>query len=493
MPANPEQGLPARRQPRIAKWICAYILIWLIAFPFAPAFFIDNLQILLPSFVTIAIFLYFSLRLRFQIQDNIFGEIGFLYLVFAVAYTVFPAYGFVALESLSSGAGFKSLAVLNPNPAELGLHLWRHVLFIVAVASGYLLFRGRHTPKFSSFDTFGDAEKPIIRLLFVIIVVSVIVLWSLSAPVETYIDNYTRYDNLPWIGRRVVMICDVLKTGGTFVLLTILFRNYKRYRLYIWPFVLLRVLQEVLGSLGARIDAFTILVAAALLYHYCVKQVTLRKGLLVTLALGLVFSAVEIARGTDLNPSDMKDAAQQEEGMPAGELGAVFIPGFHLYAERANGTLPPVAWQVFFNDFISMLPLAQTKWMPMYWYADNYFPDAVAPPMTMGPIALSALWGGEISLVVQGVINGISFAFLMRWFARDGGSWRVMTIYVFCYSTCILCLKYSIFCQLEPLVKVILPVVVIVSVLAKNIPGSTRPARVASGDGLSRSTQGLSR
>jgi len=111
----------------------------------------------------------------------------------------------------------------------------------------------------------------------------------------------------------------------------------------------------------------------------------------------------------------------------------------------------------------------------MYWYADNYFPNAVVPPFTMGPIALSALWGGEIGLFIQGVLNGILFAYLMRWFARDGARWRVMTIYVFCYSSCIMCLKYSIFWHLVPLEKIILPLVVIVSVLAKDIPGRTKP------------------
>ena len=180
--------------------------------------------------------------------------------------------------------------------------------------------------------------------------------------------------------------------------------------------------------------------------------------------------------------------------MPAGELAAVFAPGFHLYGERASGSLPPVAWPVFFNDFISLIPLVdQTKWNPMYWYAENYFPNSVVPPQTMGPIALSALWGGEIGLFVQGVLNGIMFAFLMRWFVRDGARWRVMTIYVFCYSSCIMCLKYSIFWHLVPLEKIIFPLIVIVSVLAKDIPGRTKSARVASGDGLSRSTQGLAR
>lgn len=479
VPDAPKRGLPTKALARIAK-ICVYILVGLIAFLFARTYFIENLQVLLPAFATIAIFLYFSLRLRSQIQDNIFGEIGFLYLAFAVAYTVFPAFS-LTLDTLASGIGLPILETLRPAQGELGLQLWRHVLFIAAFAVGYLLFRGRRTPRFSSFDALGTAEKPIICFLFVGIVVSIIVLWWLAAPVHEYIDYYTRYDHLPWIGLRVVAICIAVKLGGTFVLLAILFRNYRRYRLYIWPFVLLRVVQEVLGSFGARIDAFMILITVAVLYHYCVKRISLRKGLLVTLVLGLAFTAIEVVRIVGADSLRLEEAALHGQGMPGGELMAVFVPGFHLYAERANGTMPPVPWQLFFNDFISIVPfVGDTKWDPMYWYANNYFPDAVVPPATIGPIALSALWGGEFFLFVEGFINGILFAFLMRWFARDGVKWRVMVVYVFCYSTCIMCLKYSIFWHLTPLVKIILPVVLIVSVLAKGLPESTRLARVAS-------------
>jgi hypothetical protein len=481
MRASLEASFPTRVRPKIAKWICAYVSVLFIAFVFAPAFFIDNLEILLPSFVAVAIFLYFVSRLRLQIQDNIFGEIGFVYLAFATAYTVFPAYGFLTLESLASGTGFDKLALLSPDPAQLGLHLWRHVLFIAAVASGYLLFRGRNKVTFSSVGSFCYAEKPIICFLFLAVVVSVIALWSLSAPVHEYLDYYTRYDHLPWIGKRALMIFSVVKTGGTFVLLTIMFRNYRTYRFYAWLFVLLRVVQEILASLGARIDAFMILVAAALLYHAYVKRITLRKGLLATLALGLIFSVVEIARFSVPDTSGLEETTLQGRGMPAAELGAVFVPGFHLYAERASGTLPPVEWQVFFNDFVSLVPVVdQTKWSPMYWYAAIYFPDAVVPPMTLGPIAMSALLGGEIGLFALGLCNGILFAFLMRWFATGGRSWQVTTIYVFCYSSCIMCLKYSVFWHLTPVVKGVLPVVVIVSLLAKAVPLSTKLARVVS-------------
>lgn len=481
MPLSSAQGLAAGGRKLIAKRICIYIVLCFVAFLFTPTFSIQNLQILLPACFAVGIFLYFYWRLRFQLQDNILGEIGFVYLAFAVAYTVFPAYGLLTLESLSSGGGFQELAALAPDQGQLGLQLWRQVLFIAAIGLGYLLFRGRHAPKFDSLKNLGYAEKPVICILFVVIILSVIGLWILSAPVDTYIDNYTRYDNLSWVARRVVTICDVFKTGGTFVLLTIMFRNYRRYRLYIWSFVLLRAVYEVQFSLGSRIDAFAILVAALLLYHYSVKKITFSRGLLAALACVLVFSVIETVRFADFDFSVLKDTEFQARGMPAAELGAVYEPGFHLYSERSARTLPPVPWQIFFNDFISLVPLVdQTKWQPIYWYARTYFPDAVVPPLTLGPIAMSALWGGEIGLAIQGFINGILFAFLMRWFARDGGKWQVMTIYCFCYSTCIMCLKYSIFYHLPPLEKVILPVVLVVSVLAKNIQRSTKATRAYS-------------
>src|SRR5260370_38913940 len=263
MPCDAEQGLSARERMLIAKGIGIYILIWFIAFLFTPTFFIRNIQILLPSFVVTVIFLCFSLWLRFQVQDNVFGEIGFIYLVFAVGYTVFPAYGFLVLESLSSWVGFNNLAARGPDQGELGLHLWRHVLFIAAVGFGYLFFRGKRAPKFNSLKNLGNAEKPIILILLVIILFSVIALWSLSDPVDTYIDNYTRYDNLSWIGRRVVTICVNLKTAGTFVLLTTMFTNYRRYRLYVLIFILLRAVYEVQNSLRSVIDSFFFLIDAA--------------------------------------------------------------------------------------------------------------------------------------------------------------------------------------------------------------------------------------
>jgi hypothetical protein len=165
----------------------------------------------------------------------------------------------------------------------------------------------------------------------------------------------------------------------------------------------------------------------------------------------------------------MAEVAIAKDGLKsASEFGAVFFPGFHLYAERAQGTLPSTEWPMFFNDFISMVSFGDfDQWNPMAWYARNYYPDAVVPPFTMGPIADSAIWGGEVDLLLRGLINGAIFAYLVRWFIRHKDSWWRLTIYTYCYATCILTVKYSIFYHLTPLLKTILPVLLIVAVFRR--------------------------
>lgn len=50
---------------------------------------------LIPSLATITIFAVFSIILKGRVGDNLFGEIGFLYLGLAVVYTILPASAFI--------------------------------------------------------------------------------------------------------------------------------------------------------------------------------------------------------------------------------------------------------------------------------------------------------------------------------------------------------------------------------------------------------------
>lgn len=433
--------------------------------------------ILMPTLVTIIVFVVFVAILKHKIGDNLFGELGFIYLSLAVAYTVFPAFTFLAVDlNFASGWVWEKLALLLPAPYELGLHLWRHVLFVVGVAVGYLLVRGHKVPRLDPIKSTGSDELKIIVFLTCLIAVCILSISLLSAPVATYIDNYTRFEHLSWLSLRFAYVCMSLKVGSYFILMTILFKHYKRFKYFIFFLILVLGIYEMVYSFGSRIETLTLLLGFACLYHYAVRPITLKMGLMSFLAIAVLFSMVELFRSSGFDSSLAKDALSRDGGMPASEFGAVYFTGFHLYAERAQGAIPHRQCLMFFSDFISLVPFADhIRWNPQYWYAAHYFPDAIVPPQTMGPIAESAIWGGEMDLLFRSIINGAVFAYVVRWFLFRKDKWWAIVVYVYCYATCVMTLKYSIFYQLTPLFRILIPSLLVIAVAKQMIARIGKP------------------
>lgn len=436
----------------------------------------ETADILLPSLASIVIFGGFTIYLKWQVGDNLFGELGFLYLALAVTYTLMPALTFMVIDS--NLATWGKLAALFPSSSLLGIHLWRHVLFVFGVATGYLIVRGHRIPTVcKTTDTEGKDGYTIVFLIGVM-VICILCLSLLSAPVETYIDNYTRFDHLSWFPRKFVSLCVRLKLGIYSVLITFLFLNYKKYKIIIPITVVILCVYESIYSFGSRIESLTVLLGAFCLYNHYVKTISLKKGLLICVVIAALFSALELFRSSEFNVITAEDLVSQQGFKPASEFGAVYFTGFQLYQERAQGTMAPTEWPMFFNDFITLFTFADfNRWNPQYWHARNYFPDAVVPPETMGPIAESAIWGGEIDLLLRSLINGAFFAYLVRWFISHHNKWWGAAIYVYCYATCILTLKYSIFYQLAPLFKTLLPTLLVVGAVRKLIHSKQKSGR----------------
>jgi hypothetical protein len=448
------------------------LLAGVISITLFAIFPIEKVYILLPTLATIIVFLVFSIILKKRVGDNLFGELGFVYLALAVAYTVFPALTFLVIDlNLASGWVWEKLSLLLPAPYELGIHLWRHVIFISGVAAGYLIVRGRGIPRLGPIVDPKGKDGPSIVFLIMMISVCILGITMLSAPVTTYIDHYTRFDHLSWFALRFVYLCLLLKVGCYFILITFLFRHYQKFKLLIIFTVLVLCTYETAYSFGSRIETLTILLGVVCLYHYTVKPITLKMGLMSFLAIATLFSALELFRSSGFNLNVAQDAVSREGGMPASEFGAVYFTSFHLYAERTQGTLPKRELAMFFNDFISLIPFVDhTQWNPQYWYARHFFPDAVVPPQTMGPIADSAIWGGEIDLLLRSLVNGAIFAYVVRWFLHRKDKWWGVVIYIYCYATCVMTLKYSVFYQLTPLLKILLPTLLLVAAVRRMIP-----------------------
>jgi hypothetical protein len=419
----------------------------------------DMAQYLAPCLASIGVFVGFAALLRRQVGGDVFGELGFLYVGFIVAYTVVPALAF-AVTGLDEGG---PLGQLLPEASELGKHLWRHVLFETGVAGAYLLLRGRGTVSGPIIAYGTERDDRALLVAIVVIAVSLSSAILLSAPVSSYYDHYVRYDELPWLLHKFVSLCIRLSLGLYCLLVVFLFRNYQRYKLIIPVVVAAICTYEISYSYGARIQSLIVLLMAMCLYHLTVRKVSLKMAFVASLGLTALFSVVEVVRLLQLDWESARGALAEGGLKPAGEFLSVFYTGFHLYAERAGGTLPVREWPMLFTDIISLFSFGSfTRWNPREWYARNYAPDADFSPFTLGPIADSAMWGGEADLLVRAIVNGLFFAFLMRWFLRHKDRWWGLSVYVYCYATCVLTLKYTVFLHLNLIEKNLIPTLLLV-------------------------------
>jgi hypothetical protein len=434
----------------------------------------DMAMLLWPVLATLIIFILFAVVLRWRINANLFGDLGFLYMGLTVAYTVLPVFAFM-IGSFNQG---DPLAELLPEPSKLSAHIWRHVLFMIGVSSGYLLLRGRETVHLLVNSNTKIKDDAAIFFLIGLIAACIFMLMILSGPVQSYYDHYIRYDHLPPVIRKFASLCIRLSFGFYTVLFVFLFLNYKKYRLLI-PFVVTIICaHEVTYSFGSRIQALIILLQVTCLYNYTVKPITIRKGVMAFIIIAVIFTLVELFRSLSFDFSSTKEVISDGELKSASEFGAVFFTGFHLYAERASGALPPTEWPMFFNEFISLFTFGDfVRWNSMDWYWKNYYPLSIVAPFTLGPIADSAIWGGEVDLLLRSIINGVFFAYIVRWFLLHKDKWWGVTVYVYCYATCILTLKYGIFNHLNLLSKNILPTLVVVGIVRILISYQVLPKR----------------
>lgn len=420
---------------------------------------VESAPYLAPALTSIAAFLAFTLLLHWRIGDGLFGEIGFLYMGIISAYTVMPAAAFMATGLDEAGP----LAGLLPDASELVKHLWRLVMFQCGVGASYILFRGKKTATAVQLglDTRDDSRALIAIVMSLAISLSTIVL--MSAPVETYYEHYHRFDHLSWLPRKFVSASLRASMGLYGIAFVFLFRDYKRYRFAIPILALALVAFEMTYSFGARIQALIIILQVIVLYHYCVRPISIKWGAIACLAVLAVFSAAELLRTLNFDLESATSAVSSEGLRPASEFGAVFFTSFHLYAERTAGTLPTPEWPMFFSDIISAFTFGDfSRWNPMEWYHQQYYPEVDIAPFTLGPVADSAIWGGEVDLVLRSLVNGAFFAMLTRWLFRRRHEWWALASYAYCYATCILTLKYGVFYHLIPMVKTVIPVLVIV-------------------------------
>ncbi|MDA7702526.1 oligosaccharide repeat unit polymerase [Gammaproteobacteria bacterium] len=424
---------------------------------------IDDLTKLLiwPTLSIAFIYVLFILILSNQVKTNILSEIGFIHFSFLIIYTLFPSL-ILIFGALDEGS---PLAWINPDTEDMANHLWRHVLFALGFAISFILTRGKHSIKTSAPKRNLKYDNKIIFVSILFLLLSSFAMIILAAPITDYYSNYTKFDHLPSLVRSLVSLAVRFNWGFTTILVVFLFMNYHRYKILI-PFVIVPLMAlDLYITAGARIQSFVMLASILCIYGIFIKQIQIFRFFVYAFLALLAFIFLGIIR---LSTGEVDIDFASTLLTLGGEFGAVFYTGFVLYSDRAADSLPFVPNQMFFYDLWALMPFIDiSSWTPMNWFHQNYHPEAPVPPFTLGPIANSAIWGGEIDLIIRGIFSGIFFSTLTRVFNANRNNWMIVLIYVFSFSTTILIMKYSIFYHFQLILKTLLPVIFICWAISK--------------------------
>lgn len=424
----------------------------------------NKLDYLIPCFFVILLYFLFVIYIIKKTENNIISDIGLIYVSFMVLYTIAPA-----INIISGMNELDPILLLSPSINQLSAELWRQFAFILTFIFGYTAIRKNSNLRAEKIDF---SESEINRSVFIFICILFFInlyLILMSAPVENYYESYTRYENLPWVLKKIASVFIRFKIGIYTILLTLLFINYKKFKLAIPIFILLICLFELFYTHGARIQVLIIVIQSVCLYSILVSKISIKKIALISFLFITIFMAIEIVRLIEFkNIDDLIDVLENINLQLPWELNSVFYTGLHLYMERTANTIPAVEWPMFFFDLISIFTFNDfLLWNPTDWYYRNYHPNAPVAPFTLSPIADSAIWGGYIDLIFRGILNGCFFALIFNLYVDKKKNLSILITYIFLCSMSIITFKYSIFYLLTPFVKNLFPCLLLMIVINK--------------------------
>lgn len=370
-------------------------------------------------------------------------------------YTIQPAFLY-AFDLFDPADPILSIGI---NSNEFYAHLWRHFIYIFGFSVAYLFFRGDASlPRNINLGSFKAIQKPIF-VLFVVLFVGLYYLNTVSLEVDNYYDNYVRYDHLGWFGKKITSLIVRFKLG-IYTIILVSLMTYRGNKLFLGLlFLSTACAYELVYSFGSRIQVLILIIQFILLYHFTRHGIPLTKVFILGIIALLSFSLIEFVRLS--SSGSFIDFNDLNLNFPM-ELNSVFFSGAHLYKQLSAGSLPSAPWPMYFYEITSiLLPGDYVEWNPMEWYRLNFHPDSVFPPMTLGPIADSAIWGGELDLFVHALFNGLFFAFIVKSFIRFQDKLWMVVFYLFACGSCILTIKYSVLYLLNPIVKNILPALIL--------------------------------
>lgn len=386
------------------------------------SFLMDALPVVWPliALLTGALLFLRSLRKRCGRLDVF--EIGIFYALLVTLYAVFPFVSYLSGDLSFSPLSDVRLFQAEPSPKELAPIFWYYFLYLCAFAFCYSRFRSARNR--SELKIWMLPRCTLLALILSLLLIKGFFLfvkstYGLENP-ETYTETYLMYQGLPRLLQQILNHFNGIILTLEILIMALLVLNFRKYKYWIFGWIIAELLSIVFGGVGSRTDLFVLLMSFVACYHFALKKFSFKTAiatglvvLLLFLSLGVVRNLVEINSDTGLNPFGYGN-----------EFESVFANAYDISQLKAARETQSVFPEFYFADFLNLIPQQLLPFKKLdvgAWYANTFYPSYAerGGAFAFGAIPESILGLGPVDIVWRGAIIGILFARLQRRFVKE--------------------------------------------------------------------------
>ena len=359
-------------------------------------------------------------------------EIGSMFGVVVTMYGVIPLSQYQLRNGIYGISSDNRLWVSQPTAEEVGMIGWAHVVFFLAFAVAYLLVRRGSEFEIRMVEDVGNKQMMfagIFLAVAIVVQIGIEIVFDLSY--TTYVESYLVAAKLPQSLKQiyghlpgVIFTLKLIIFGGIFLKA----KNPVRI-IALWLGLELGLL---LFRMGWRTYFMLSATATILFFHAFIRRVSAIALLGIGVAILGVFLLLGAVRNTGLEEALVESGFWEQSN----EMEAVFANALDLMQQKSRNMidLPTEAQISELTAFIPQQFLPFQKFDYAQWYARlNYETEGYTS--AFGTIAQSLAGFGWWELLLRGLLTGVLFGGLHRYFARNSHRWLHCVAYAWLIVT----------------------------------------------------------
>jgi len=409
-------------------------------------------------------------------------EIGALWVLVALLYSVFPLLNFYVGGLRWTIVSDNRLWAWDVGPYETGRFSWLFVICAIPFMVTYLLVRKR-----AAF--IGTYTAPVPRSRVIAVVLVYIGCGLMLTAVGRYFgisydpsyadiaaEKVMTLQSLPFVVQQAVHYLLPIRLLLVQIMLFMAMRHWRdwKYRVAIGLFFAFEIGRTLYVG-GARTELTLLLITFVLLYHRVVKPLTFKVATIAAAAVVIGFNLLGLVRA----PGYLD--AMKAYGIPrlaaVNEFQIVWGTCYDVWRRRQLGILGDIPWQLPYSDFYYLVPsqlLPFEKIDTQAWYLQISGFDG---GLMFGIISQAMVGFGWKQLLLEGIVLGYLAAKLHRWYVKRAQRFWPLIFYLFCCIWTYYSMRQTALAVLSFIEFEFVPALIMVELLSLLVQRAHRQAR----------------